>query len=40
MWRDGELLMSMNATGSGLYLDLGDKFRDVWTRPGETQGGR
>ncbi|CAK43036.1 hypothetical protein An17g01400 [Aspergillus niger] len=39
MWRDGELLMSMNATGSGLYLDLGDKFRDVWTRPGETQGG-
>lgn len=40
MWRDGGLLMSMNATGSGLYLDLGDKFRDVWTKPGETQGGR
>ncbi|PYH99456.1 hypothetical protein BO71DRAFT_314001 [Aspergillus ellipticus CBS 707.79] len=38
MWRDGRLLLSMDATGSGLFLDLGDRLRDVWTGRGETQG--
>lgn len=28
-WRNSGRLMSMDATDSGLYLDLGDNFRDV-----------